>query len=75
MTDDGVNDALAQAAVGNDGVNNATDAARVAVDVALVILNDGIILTISKDNLKASPLPDSWKLKQVIIISICLGLY
>ncbi|KAF1326637.1 Plasma-membrane proton-efflux p-type atpase, partial [Globisporangium splendens] len=43
--------------------------------VILAILNDGTILTISKDNVKASPLPDSWKLKQVFVSSICFGLW
>jgi H+-transporting ATPase len=43
--------------------------------VILAILNDGTILTISKDNVRASPLPDSWKLKQVFIMSICFGLW
>ncbi|CCI46061.1 unnamed protein product [Albugo candida] len=43
--------------------------------VILAILNDGTILTISKDNVKPSPKPDSWKLKQVFIMSICFGLW
>ncbi|GLE11670.1 hypothetical protein PINS_up024219 [Pythium insidiosum] len=43
--------------------------------VILAILNDGTILTISKDNVKASPLPDSWKLKQVFVASICFGIW
>merc|ERR1711920_439456 len=43
--------------------------------VILAILNDGTILTISKDNVKASPTPDSWKLKEVFISSIMFGLW
>ncbi|OQR96430.1 P-type ATPase (P-ATPase) Superfamily [Thraustotheca clavata] len=41
--------------------------------VILAILNDGTILTISKDNVTASRTPDSWKLRQVFIIAICFG--
>jgi H+-transporting ATPase len=43
--------------------------------VILAILNDGTILTISKDNVKASPTPDSWKLKEVFINSIMFGVW
>ncbi|TDH66910.1 hypothetical protein CCR75_000410 [Bremia lactucae] len=43
--------------------------------VILAILNDGTILTISKDNVIASPYPDSWKLKEVFISSITFGLW
>jgi len=43
--------------------------------VILAILNDGTILTISKDNVKASPTPDSWKLKEVFINAIMFGLW
>ncbi|TMW57784.1 hypothetical protein Poli38472_014387 [Pythium oligandrum] len=43
--------------------------------VILAILNDGTILTISKDNVKPSPTPDSWKLKEVFISSISFGLW
>ncbi|TYZ61731.1 hypothetical protein PybrP1_012405 [[Pythium] brassicae (nom. inval.)] len=43
--------------------------------VILAILNDGTILTISKDNVVASPLPDSWKLKQVFVSSIFFGIW
>lgn len=43
--------------------------------VVLAILNDGTILTISKDNVVASPRPDSWKLKEVFIASISFGLW
>ncbi|OQR86857.1 P-type ATPase (P-ATPase) Superfamily [Achlya hypogyna] len=43
--------------------------------VVLAILNDGTILTISKDNVTASRTPDSWKLKQVFVSSICFGIW
>ncbi|OQR86861.1 P-type ATPase (P-ATPase) Superfamily [Achlya hypogyna] len=43
--------------------------------VILAILNDGTILTISKDNVTASRTPDSWKLKQVFVSSICFGIW
>ncbi|KAF0694145.1 Aste57867_14953 [Aphanomyces stellatus] len=43
--------------------------------VVLAILNDGTILTISKDNVTASRTPDSWKLKSVFISSIAFGLW
>ncbi|CAI5712172.1 unnamed protein product [Peronospora farinosa] len=43
--------------------------------VILAILNDGTILTISKDNVVASPYPDSWKLKEIFISSITFGLW
>ncbi|OQR99941.1 P-type ATPase (P-ATPase) Superfamily [Achlya hypogyna] len=43
--------------------------------VVLAILNDGTILTISKDNVTASRSPDSWKLKQVFVSSICFGIW
>ncbi|KAF0691293.1 hypothetical protein As57867_001762, partial [Aphanomyces stellatus] len=43
--------------------------------VVLAILNDGTILTISKDNVTASRTPDSWKLKSVFVSSIAFGLW
>ncbi|KAL4109592.1 hypothetical protein PRIC1_001291 [Phytophthora ramorum] len=43
--------------------------------VILAILNDGTILTISKDNVVASPHLDSWKLREVFISSISFGLW
>uniref|UniRef100_A0A7N2N4N3 Cation-transporting P-type ATPase N-terminal domain-containing protein n=1 Tax=Quercus lobata TaxID=97700 RepID=A0A7N2N4N3_QUELO len=39
------------------------------------ILNDGIIMTISKDRVKPSPLPDSWKLSEIFATGIVLGSY
>ncbi|XP_073011165.1 plasma membrane ATPase isoform X1 [Typha latifolia] len=41
----------------------------------IAILNDGTIMTISKDRVKASPLPDSWKLKEIFATGIVLGGY
>ncbi|ONM12753.1 H(+)-ATPase 5 [Zea mays] len=36
----------------------------------IAILNDGTIMTISKDRVKPSPLPDSWKLKEIFVTGI-----
>ncbi|PNY11793.1 plasma membrane ATPase 4-like protein [Trifolium pratense] len=41
----------------------------------IAILNDGTIMTISKDRVKPSPLPDSWKLKEIFATGIVLGSY
>ncbi|KAF6143689.1 hypothetical protein GIB67_021699 [Kingdonia uniflora] len=41
----------------------------------IAILNDGTIMTISKDRVKASPMPDSWKLKEIFATGIVLGTY
>ncbi|XP_045820108.1 plasma membrane ATPase-like isoform X4 [Trifolium pratense] len=41
----------------------------------IAILNDGTIMTISKDRVKPSPLPDSWKLKEIFVTGIVLGSY
>ena len=41
----------------------------------IAILNDGTIMTISKDRVKASPLPDSWKLKEIFATGVVLGTY
>ncbi|XP_004486623.1 plasma membrane ATPase 4 [Cicer arietinum] len=41
----------------------------------IAILNDGTIMTISKDRVKPSPLPDSWKLKEIFAMGIVLGAY
>ena len=35
----------------------------------------GTIMTISKDRVKASPLPDSWKLKEIFATGVVLGGY
>lgn len=41
----------------------------------IAILNDGTIMTISKDRVKPSPVPDSWKLKEIFATGIILGAY
>lgn len=41
----------------------------------IAILNDGTIMTISKDRVKPSPMPDSWKLKEIFGTGVVLGTY
>ncbi|XP_039157486.1 ATPase 11, plasma membrane-type [Eucalyptus grandis] len=41
----------------------------------IAILNDGTIMTISKDRVKPSPQPDSWKLAEIFTTGIILGGY
>ncbi|KAH6781568.1 H[+]-ATPase 11 [Perilla frutescens var. hirtella] len=41
----------------------------------IAILNDGTIMTISKDRVKPSPLPDSWKLAEIFATGVVLGAY
>ncbi|CAN1318471.1 ATPase 8, plasma membrane-type [Linum perenne] len=41
----------------------------------IAILNDGTIMTISKDRVKPSPVPDSWKLNEIFATGIVLGAY
>ncbi|XP_044479196.1 plasma membrane ATPase 4-like isoform X1 [Mangifera indica] len=41
----------------------------------IAILNDGTIMTISKDRVKPSPVPDSWRLKEIFATGICFGSY
>lgn len=41
----------------------------------IAILNDGTIMTISKDRVKPSPVPDSWKLKEIFTTGVVLGAY
>ncbi|XP_062009961.1 plasma membrane ATPase 1-like isoform X2 [Rosa rugosa] len=43
--------------------------------LVIAILNDGTIMTISKDRVKPSPLPDSWKLAEIFTTGIILGSY
>ncbi|KAH1241494.1 ATPase 11, plasma membrane-type [Glycine max] len=43
--------------------------------LVIAILNDGTIMTISKDRVKPSPLPDSWKLSEIFTTGIVLGSY
>ncbi|XP_057421160.1 plasma membrane ATPase 4 [Lotus japonicus] len=41
----------------------------------IAVLNDGTIMTISKDRVKPSPLPDSWKLNEIFATGVVLGSY
>nr|CAD29297.1 plasma membrane H+ ATPase [Oryza sativa Japonica Group] len=41
----------------------------------IAILNDGTIMTISKDRVKPSPLPDAWRLQEIFATGIVLGTY
>lgn len=41
----------------------------------IAILNDGTIMTISKDRVKPSPRPDSWKLNEIFATGIVIGTY
>ncbi|GJZ40643.1 plasma membrane ATPase-like protein [Tanacetum coccineum] len=41
----------------------------------IAILNDGTIMTISKNKVKPSPVPDSWKLKEIFAAGVVLGTY
>ncbi|KAL2933035.1 ATPase 10 plasma membrane-type [Bienertia sinuspersici] len=41
----------------------------------ITILNDGTIMTISKDRVRPSPSPDSWKLKEIFATGIVIGTY
>lgn len=41
----------------------------------LAILNDGTIMTISKDRVKPSPYPNSWNLSEIFTIAIFYGIY
>ncbi|KAG6551256.1 hypothetical protein Mapa_007182 [Marchantia paleacea] len=43
--------------------------------LVIAILNDGTIMTIAKDRVRPSPLPDSWKLREIFATGIFLGLY
>ncbi|CAN1796430.1 Plasma membrane ATPase 4 [Linum perenne] len=40
-----------------------------------VFISAGTIMTISKDRVKPSPLPDSWKLKEIFATGVALGGY
>lgn len=43
--------------------------------LVIAILNDGTIMTISKDRVKPSPLPDSWKLSEIFATGVVIGAY
>jgi H+-transporting ATPase len=41
----------------------------------IAVLNDGTIMTISKDRVKPSPVPDQWRLQEIFATGIVLGTY
>jgi H+-transporting ATPase len=41
----------------------------------IAMLNDGTIMTISKDRVRPSPYPDSWNLREIFSYAIVYGLY
>ncbi|TVU48165.1 hypothetical protein EJB05_07791, partial [Eragrostis curvula] len=41
----------------------------------IAILNDGTIMTISKDRVKPSRRPDQWKLKEIFVTGVVMGTY
>nr|CAB3468558.1 unnamed protein product [Digitaria exilis] len=41
----------------------------------IAVLNDGTIMTISKDRVKPSPLPDAWRLQEIFATGVVLGTY
>ena len=41
----------------------------------MAVLNDGTIMTISKDRVEPSPTPKAWRLKRVFISAIVYGIY
>ncbi|XP_020518801.1 ATPase 10, plasma membrane-type isoform X3 [Amborella trichopoda] len=43
--------------------------------LVIAILNDGTIMTISKDRVKPSPTPDCWKLNEIFATGIVIGTY
>ncbi|KAL6589789.1 hypothetical protein ACP70R_050225 [Stipagrostis hirtigluma subsp. patula] len=43
--------------------------------LVIAILNDGTIMTISKDRVKPSPYPDSWKLSEIFATGVIIGAY
>ncbi|KAH6757070.1 H[+]-ATPase 11 [Perilla frutescens var. hirtella] len=43
--------------------------------LVIAILNDGTIMTISKDRVRPSPMPDCWKLSEIFATGIVLGAY
>ncbi|KAL6071260.1 Plasma membrane ATPase [Balamuthia mandrillaris] len=47
----------------------------VILTAILALLNDGTILTISKDRVKPSQEPDVWNLPRIFVIAIVIGLY
>eukprot|EP00878_Enallax_costatus_P000726 GHUV01000839.1.p1 GENE.GHUV01000839.1~~GHUV01000839.1.p1 ORF type:complete len:832 (+),score=189.21 GHUV01000839.1:2414-4909(+) len=43
--------------------------------VLLAVFNDGAMIALSKDRVQPSPMPNSWRLRDIFIIGIVYGLY
>ncbi|KAK9802623.1 hypothetical protein WJX73_006394 [Symbiochloris irregularis] len=43
--------------------------------VLLAVFNDGAMIALSKDRVRASPLPDTWSLRNIFVSGITYGLY
>ncbi|XXG43028.1 hypothetical protein AAC387_Pa01g3158 [Persea americana] len=43
--------------------------------LVIAVLNDGTIMTISKDRVKPSPGPDSWRLSEIFATGVAIGTY
>ncbi|KAK9911022.1 hypothetical protein M0R45_034949 [Rubus argutus] len=43
--------------------------------LAIAVLNDGTIIYLSKDKVKPSPVPDSWKLSEIFVTGVALASY
>eukprot|EP00026_Physarum_polycephalum_P000851 Phypoly_transcript_00852.p1 GENE.Phypoly_transcript_00852~~Phypoly_transcript_00852.p1 ORF type:complete len:1188 (+),score=342.28 Phypoly_transcript_00852:248-3565(+) len=41
----------------------------------IAILNDGTIMTISRDRVKPAPLPDKWNFREIFLMAFLLGLW
>lgn len=48
---------------------------RIVLGFVMTILNNGTIMTISKDHVKPSPKPDNWKLNDIFATGIVIGTY
>ena len=46
-----------------------------ACDATIATIDLGTIMTISKDQVKPSPMPDSWKLREIFVTGLVLGSY
>lgn len=44
-------------------------------DSCALNFNAGTIMTISKDRVRPSPIPDSWKLSEIFVTGIVIGTY
>ncbi|KAG0501286.1 hypothetical protein HPP92_001358 [Vanilla planifolia] len=43
--------------------------------LVIAVLNDGTIMTISKDRVRPSPLPDKWNLNEIFSVGVAIGSY